>query len=264
VKPAAPETTGTAPAPVGPLARDRINQNTNKKSTMKKAIALLIALLGAANLPAQGTLPAYTVAVDFPFATKYVFRGIEVTKDCIQPSVTFTSGNFNASVWTSQPVTQNLDNEFDFVANYDLPLNKDWKTTLGATTYYYPELDGSTGGKRSTFEPKLSLTGPLGPVSSTWTAYYDLTLKNTTVEAVFGYSVPMQGSKKDTMDFGATVAHVAVDRGNDYDYCHLSAKATFRPKDNLTVYAGVIYASNNLNGAKDNLVYFTAGVTVAF
>ena len=231
---------------------------------MNKVIVLLAGLLGVASLWAQGATPAYSVAVDFPYVSKYVFRGLEVTKDAIQPSIVVTSGSFNGGVWTSQPVTKNADNEFDFFGNYDIPINKDWKTTLGATLYYYPELDASTGLKRSTFEPKLALSGPLGPVASTFSVYYDTTLKNTTLEGVFGYSAPMEQGGKDTLDFSGAYGYVSPDVGNTYSYWSLSAKVSFKPSDKLTGYVGATYASNNLSGAKDGLLYGIAGVTVSF
>jgi uncharacterized protein (TIGR02001 family) len=94
---------------------------------MKKTALILALLATRLGLNAQESKLSYSVTVDFPYASKYVFRGIEYAKDSIQPSIEVASGNFYAGVWTNQPVTNNSDNEFDFYAGYGIPLNDKWK-----------------------------------------------------------------------------------------------------------------------------------------
>lgn len=100
-------------------------------------------------------------------------------------------------------------------------------------------------------------------MTSTLTIYYDTTLETSTMEGSLGYSLPMYGSDKDTVDFAAAYGHVAPDVGDDYSYWSASAKATFRPKDNLSVYFGLVYASTDLPGQR-NHVYGLAGISYSF
>jgi uncharacterized protein (TIGR02001 family) len=228
-----------------------------------KLTTILAGLLIASAAFAQSPQGSYTISADIPYVSKYVFRGVELAKESLQPSITYVAGSLTAGIWTSQPIVDNTDNEFDFLVGYDFQLSKDWKLNVGGTVYYYPELDTRTGGDRTTYEPKLSLVGPLGPVSSVVTVYYDATLKNTTLEGSLGYSAPIQGRDNDTVDFGAAYGHVSTDLGSDYSYWSASAKATFRPKANLSVYFGVVYASNDLSGAKRDHFYGIAGVSLS-
>ena len=122
-----------------------------------KFIASLLALscLTGVTLFAQDSAPApvtpsYSVAVDFSYASKYVFRGVRYSEESFQPSLKLTSGSFYACLWTNQPITSNTDNEIDLNGGYGFKLSDTWKLDVGATLYYYPELDKSTGLDSST------------------------------------------------------------------------------------------------------------------
>lgn len=229
-----------------------------------KLMILAGALLSTSAALAQSGGSSYSITADIPYVSTYVFRGVELAKQSVQPSVTFTSGSLSLGVWTNQPITvPHADDEIDFFGGYDFGLGHDWKLTVGGTVYWYPELNLSAGGDRRTYEPRLSLSGPLGPVTSTLTLYYDTTLKASTLEGALGYSVPMYGTERDTVDFNATYGNVSPDVGSSYSYWSASAKATFRPRENLSAYFGVTYASSNLNSQR-NHVYGTVGVSYSF
>ena len=62
---------------------------------MKKIILVLATLIAGASLSAQTPVaapaaPSYSVTVDFPYVSKYVFRGVELSKGTFQPSVKLT------------------------------------------------------------------------------------------------------------------------------------------------------------------------------
>ena len=80
---------------------------------MKKTVILLAALLTGASLAAD-TAPAssYSITADFPYTTKYVFRGVQYAEGAFQPSVKFTQGDFYAGVWMSAPVEAPLRHRF--------------------------------------------------------------------------------------------------------------------------------------------------------
>ena len=86
---------------------------------MKKIVLILAAVAASLSLRAEeAAAPAssYSVTVDFPYATKYVFRGAQYAKQSLQPSVEVATGSFAFGIWTNQPITDNTDNEIDFYA----------------------------------------------------------------------------------------------------------------------------------------------------
>ena len=91
---------------------------------MKKLTFLLAALVSGASLSAQAPAaapapaPSYSVTVDFPYTTKYVFRGIQAAKGAFQPSIKVTSGDFYAGIWVSAPVDKGYELEIDYYAGY--------------------------------------------------------------------------------------------------------------------------------------------------
>jgi len=226
-------------------------------------LMILAGVLGASAAFAQTPKSSYVITADVPFVSSYVFRGVELARQSLQPSLTYTTGALSLGVWSNQPLVRHPESEVDFLAGYDFALTKDWKLNVGGTVYFYPDLNTSTGADRETYEPRLSLSGPLGPVTSTVAVYYDTTLKNTTVEGALGYSVPMQGVDKDTVDFGASYGHVSPDLGAEYSYWSASAKAVFHPRDNLSVYFGVVYASSDLT-SQTNHIYGLVGISYSF
>ncbi|MBL9190793.1 MAG: hypothetical protein JNJ82_00465 [Opitutaceae bacterium] len=229
---------------------------------MKKTALILALLATGLGLNAQESKLSYSVTVDFPYASKYVFRGIEYAKDSIQPSIEVASGNFYAGVWTNQPVTNNSDNEFDFYAGYGIPLNDKWKLDVGATLYYYPEADTSSFDEQ-TFEGFIGLTGTVSGFTPGIYAYYDFDLKAFTVQGSVGYSISLE-SAGTSLDFTVTLGNVSPDVGDDYIYYGIGVNLPYKLTEKATFAVGAQYASNDLDGADDNHLWFTAGLTVGF
>ena len=89
---------------------------------MKKTFALCAALAACATAfaadDAVQTESSYSITVDFPYVTKYVFRGVELSRDSLQPSVELAYGDFYAGVWNNTP----LRNEHDGDASQEIDL----------------------------------------------------------------------------------------------------------------------------------------------
>lgn len=229
---------------------------------MKKT-ALIFALLTAGlGLHAQESKLSYSVTVDFPYASKYVFRGVEYAKDSIQPSIELATGNFYVGVWTNQPVTNNSDNEYDFYAGYGIPLNDTWKLDAGATLYYYPEADTSSFEEK-TFEGYVGLTGTVSGFTPGIYAYYDFDLKAFTLQGSVGYSIPLETAGS-SLDFSVTLGNVSPDVGDDYMYYGIGVNLPYKLTEKATVAIGAQYASNDLDGVDGDHLWFTAGLTVGF
>jgi uncharacterized protein (TIGR02001 family) len=231
---------------------------------MKTQLNLLIlaSTLGASALFAETGERSHVFTVDVPYVSSYVFRGMDLGGDAVQPSITYTTGAFNLGVWSNQPIINRTDDEVDFFGGYDFTLAKDWKLTVGGTLYWYPKLDTSGGADDQTFEPKVSISGPLGPVTSSLTLFHDTTLEVTTVEGSLGYSLPMHGGNGHTVDFGLNLGQVSPNVGRKYNYWGGSAKATFRPRENMTIYFGVAYASSDFSGQR-NHIYGMVGMSLS-
>jgi uncharacterized protein (TIGR02001 family) len=232
---------------------------------MKKSALIIAALIGGASLSAQDAAtaaPAYSVTVDFPYASKYVFRGVQYAEGSIQPSVKLTSGSFYAGIWTNQPITSNIDNEVDFFAGYGFKLSDSWSLDAGVTAYYYPELDDSSGLDNTTYEGYVGLNGAFGSFTTGVYAYNDFTLESFTLQGTVGYSIPM--SDKAAFNLLATIGNVSPDAGDSYTYYGLGATVPYKLTDAATLTGGLQYATHDIDGLEDEHIWFTVGLTVTF
>jgi uncharacterized protein (TIGR02001 family) len=232
---------------------------------MKKTALILAALVAGASLSAQDAAAqasSYSVTVDFPYASKYVFRGVQLAEGSLQPSIQVDVGSAYVGIWTNQPITSNIDNEFNFYGGYNFTLNDSWSLDLGATVYYYPELDSSLGADRETFEGYVGLNGTFGSFSTGVYAYNDFTLDNFTVQGTFGYSVSL--SDKASFDLLGTIGHVSADSGDDYTYYGIGASVPYALSDTATLTAGIEYASHDIDGLEKDHLWFTLGLSVSF
>jgi uncharacterized protein (TIGR02001 family) len=249
-----------APAPkVGVSTPDLLVQQTY---IMKKTALILAALLTGASLSADESASAsYSVTVDFPYATKYVFRGVEYAEDVIQPSVKLTSGDFYAGIWSSLPLDKGYEAEVDYYAGYGFKLSDSVSLDLGATVYHYPGLDGA-GVDKSTFEAYAGVNGSVGGVTLGLYLYQDFDLEVFTVQGNLGYSIPIDD--KVSMNVTASIGNANPDAGSGYTYYSLAAQFPYKLSDKLTLTGGVNWASHDLTGVDDNHVWANAGLTYAF
>lgn len=222
----------------------------------------LIALAAGAFLRAEEAKSSYSITVDFPYVSKYTFRGVEMAKDSIQPSIEVAVSDAYIGVWTNQPVTRNIDNEFDFYAGYKFLLNDQWNVDVGTTLYYYPELE--TKGhdvNNTTIESYVGVNGDIAGVKPGAYVYYDWTLETWTAQGQVGYSIPLKDVGV-SLDLSANAGRVFVDAGEDYNYWALGTQANYALSEKATVYAGVSYTSNDLENEKGNYWVFTVGLSI--
>ncbi|MDI1250456.1 MAG: TorF family putative porin [Lacunisphaera sp.] len=229
---------------------------------MKKLTLLLAALLASASLSAAEPASSYSVTVDFPYTTKYVFRGYEFAKGAFQPSVKVTSGDFYAGVWMSAPVDRGYELEVDYYAGYGFKLAEGWTLDAGLTAYSYPGLDTSGGADKTTFEGYVGVNGTLGIFSSGTYAYYDVTLKAFTIQEALGYSITLD--EKTAVNLLATIGHVSPDVGSGYTYYGFGATVPYKLTDKATITAGVQYADHDIDGVEGSHFWGTLGFTYAF
>ncbi len=237
--------------------------------TTKLILAVLVAAAAAAPALRAGLVDEYTLTVDVPYVSKYVFRGLQEAKASLQPSVEISADNGYAGVLANEPFTSGQKNELDFYAAYEAAVGKELKIDLGATEYYYPQGTYKAGRSDTSFEPFVGLTGgkltlaggvPLTPSLYT---YYDCTLQTYTVQGSLGYSLPIKSCPVE-FDFSASAGYVGVHNGADYTFWSGGLNIPYKLNKNAKITAGVEYTSSDLSGAKHNLVYFTIGALVGF
>ena len=229
---------------------------------MRSKFLLLAALVAAPGLT-HAEESSYSITMDFPFVSDYVFRGIKYADNSIQPSLAFSTGNFYAGIWTNQPVTGGIPNEFDYNIGYTLPLPADWSVDMGATFYDYPE----TAGGDEQFEPYVGLVGSFeSGLSTSLYLYHETEFDVTTFQASLGYAMDLSSTL--SMDLGADLGSVQMAGNGDYTYWQLSSTLNAKLKDNASAYLGVTYSSTDLdstvNPEGDGVVFLTTGLKLGF
>lgn len=249
-----------------------------KKLALKLALlpfAVPLMLLGASTYAFAGENVEVSISVDY--TSEYVFRGVTLAGDAIQPGIEATFGNFTTGAWFSTPIddpTNAYADELDLYAGYSFDLSDAVSADVGATLYHYPQSGGlfdiGTGvGDASTLEIYGSL-GFSGPLEPSVTTYYDLTLKALTIEGSAGYSFPL--AEKTSLDLGASAGLVSVQGPGDYQYGSASASVAYAVSDAASAYIGANAGVSSENTfqrlsnftPKSSSLWFGVGVSTGF
>ncbi|HEX2100665.1 MAG TPA: TorF family putative porin [Candidatus Synoicihabitans sp.] len=226
---------------------------------MKKTALILAALIAGSSVRAQDATSSYSLTLDFPYVSEYVFRGISYADDAVQPSIEFATGDFYAGIWTSLPVTNGFTNEYDFYAGYGIAVSETWALDLGATYYYYPQTD--SGDEQ--FEPFVGISGDIGGgFTSSLYVYYETEFKVFTYQGSLGYSIPLSDTM--SLDLSGTLGYVDPDAGESYAYWGLGSVLTYKLNQSASAYVGLNYANNDLDWAEGDFLFVNTGVTIGF
>jgi uncharacterized protein (TIGR02001 family) len=241
-----------------------------KTQTMKKTITLCAALLIAGSaLTAQDATPtaepAYAVTVDFPYVTKYVFRGLQLARSSLQPSVEVAAGDFYSGVWNNTPLRNehdgNASKELDLYVGYTPKLAENLKADLGATYYWYPRVHSPVD--HDSFEVFGGLNWTLGNFTPAVYLYRDIDLDVWTVQGSIGYSIPLK-SWGTSLDCNATVGAVSPDHGESYNYYSAGVNLPVKLSDVVKLNFGLTYTENDRDGEKDPGLWGSVGITASF
>ena len=239
------------------------------------AAALLCATAIAPTAYAADAELSVSTGVDF--VSQYVFRGVSLADDAVQPYVEASIGNFTVGGWFSTAIGANsifAGDEFDLYAGYSVPLDSSISLDLGATYYHYPQggdffetADGAAG----TYEVSAAVGFGDVPLAPSVTAYYDFTLEAFTLEGGVGHSVEIGGAQ--SLDLGLTVGLVDGD-GFSYEYGQASAAVSHAFTDDVAAYVGANFALNSedvldfdsiLNGdPKGSMFWLGTGISAGF
>jgi len=244
---------------------------------IKKTILALAALTAgvsaqAAEAAQAAKSSALSVTADISYVSHYVFRGVLVADDSVQPSIEATYGDFYAGVWNSNDINSDGGNETDLYIGYGYKVSESIKLDVGVTRYLY---EGQSSDDTTEFYIGANVDTFLKP--SVY-AYYDDEDSNAgvaTYTASIGHSFALDviGS---SLDVSALVGFVNAYDSQEYLYGVLGAAIPYKLSENATLTVGVDYVVNDDNyfgaagveptldnGSRDEVVY-KAGLAIGF
>jgi uncharacterized protein (TIGR02001 family) len=245
---------------------------------MKKIALLLAAMAPASVLSAADPTPGYTVTTDFSYTSDYVFRGIKSAGNSFQPSVEVAVGDFNAGLWSNQPITKNENNEIDLYAGYRWNVNSRFSVEGAATYYWYPEARSSLGQTADTYEVSVGTSYDMAPLTPSLFYYHDFTLKSDTLQASIGHKMPLGSVSAATFETSVFAGSVRMKDATpdaagpaineSYSYYGIDVSIPYKLSANATfTVAGHHVRNQNLApgaGVPKDKTWFTAGVTIGF
>lgn len=128
------------------------------------------------------------------YVSEYVFRGVTLAGDAIQPGISVTYDDFTIGVWGSVPTGNEAEafpDEINIYAFKEWDFGESIDLRLGGTIFHYPE-----SGDLFEFDNDLANTieGFIGidfdlPLNPGATGYYDVDLERFTLELDFGHVI---------------------------------------------------------------------------
>ena len=245
---------------------------------MKKLPVLLAAMASIAIAGAAESKSPYTVTTDFSYTSDYVFRGLKSAGNSFQPSVEVAVGDFNAGLWTNQPINKGENNEIDLYAGYRFNVNSRFALESAATYYLYPEARASLGETKRSYELSAGASYDMAPLTPSLFYYHDFRLKSDTLHASIGHKMPLGGVSAATFETSVFAGNVHLkDASPDaagpavqesYSYYGVDISIPYKLAANATFTVAGHYARNqNLtpgSGIPKDKTWFTAGVTIGF
>jgi len=229
---------------------------------MKKLISIA-ALMSTAAFAPTAFAQDVSVSTSIDYVTEYVFRGVSLEDNAIQPGVEVSVGDFTMGAWASTGLGENSladTDEIDFYVGYGLSLSDTVSASLGATLYHYPD-----GGDTVEFSAGLGFDTIFAP---SVTAFYDIDLEAFTLEGGLGHSIPL--AEKTSFDLGLTAGYVAVS-GGDSQYGQASASLGYAFTDDVSTYIAANYVLSSADTLgftdatkKDNLFFAGVGIAAGF
>jgi uncharacterized protein (TIGR02001 family) len=232
---------------------------------IKKSILALAALSAGVSAQAQNA-SALSVTADISYVSQYVFRGLLVADDAVQPSIEATYGDFYAGVWYSDAVNSFeqgsttgagrfiTSSETDLYIGYGYKVSETIKLDVGVTRYLY---EGQSTDDSTEFYIGANVDTFLKP--SVY-AYYSEELATSgvaTYTASIGHSIALDfiGS---SLDLSALVGFVNAYDNEEYVYGVFGAAIPYKLSENATLTVGVDYVVND-DDRFDTISTFASG-----
>lgn len=192
--------------------------------------------------------------------SRYMFRGVRVGGESLQPSLDYTRGPLALGIWGSaglaNQVAGDSDPEMDFYGAYSFSHdNGTWSVTPGLNIYTYPDARRADGLYRATFEPSLAASAILGGIRFTPALHHDLTLRGTTAELTAEFAVPLTtlgtelgfSATVGTYKWNAATAGASPREKNWGDYWSAGVTLPYQVSARSSVSLAVAYAEGRNN-----------------
>lgn len=256
--------------------------------TMKHLTLAAVVLATTAMAPAAFAQDdGISVSTGIDSVTEYVFRGVSLGGDSIQPYTEISAGGFTVGAWYS--VGFGADSavqadEVDLYASYSVPLDGPVSLDIGGTYYHFPQSGAffeTEGGSAGSYEVFGSVGFGEVPLAPTATVYYDFTFESLTLEGSVGHSFEL-AREGWTTDLGLTAGFVDVSGGN-YEWAtatvalnkavtddigfYISGNFSLNSNDNTLGFDRVVDPATEVAFAtvdSDNLLWFGTGISVGF
>jgi uncharacterized protein (TIGR02001 family) len=249
---------------------------------MNKTIASISAAVVVGGSSLSAFVPAAAdlgVTSDLTFASEYVFRGVELADNSIQPSIEASLGDFYAGVFANLPI-ENRDQSLTELHYYGgfalaIPGMEHIVLDLGVTVYHWPDA-GQNRSHEGFVGTKFENVGIPG-LSAAAYFFYDVDRRTHIVEGSVGYSFALDMVGMTSLDlsalygnqFGGSIRDNRPGRvGENYHYYGASAELPFRLNEFSTITAGAHYQSaerydRDLAGRNQNF-FWTVSYTAGF
>ncbi|MCH8474008.1 MAG: hypothetical protein LAT55_02135 [Opitutales bacterium] len=232
------------------------------KNTLK--VLSVAALAAPASLFGQIAFDEATVTVEFAFESEYSLRGVKLGGPSIQPSILYEVQGFYAEIWSTSDVRSGSgeSGEVDYTIGYAWDIDA-ITADVGFTYYSFTD---ETDTQEIYAGAMLNLDEI--PVDPSLYLFYDIELKDWTIEGALDYSIGLAefvGAEAD-LELGAFLGHVWVDEDGspDYFYYGVSADVVYSFTDAAYGSVGVRYAANNEDMNPDQQIWWGAAVGVSF
>ena len=235
---------------------------------MKKTILALAALAVGASAYAQEAAKTSDLALtlDVTYVSDYVFRGVKLADDSIQPSIEAAYGDFYAGLWHSNDINSSAgSSETDLYAGYGLALNETFSADFGVTRYTY---NGSGASALNSTEVYVGVSADVALSPSVY-YYHDFDLEVNTYIASIGHSFPI-ADLGISLDTSATYGWVQSPKadGGDYSYWGLGVAVPYALSETATLTGAVNYThvdrANRAADVTQDRVVASVGISVGF
>ncbi len=241
----------------------------------KKIIALAAVALGAISVSAQeATSPKLGGSVGVAYDSLYVFRGVQLAENILEPSVNLTYGDFYTGLWFAMPM-KNSDkyvNEMDFTFGYGLAVNDLIKLDAGVTRYTYDDIPGRFfDGDLNTTEFYLGAILDL-PLSPALYVFRDIDAESATAELRLSHSFDL--SSGFALNLSGTVGHTSIEDYSEKNcyYYNAAANVSYAVSETSSLSVGGRFGGSDKdqvygslgNGMKNSVAWFGASFTTSF
>lgn len=229
---------------------------------MKTKLGVILA--GASLLGSSFALGEVIVEGELAYVSKYVFRGLQQSRDAVQAGAALDFNPIYLGVWGNIPVRDSSDSEeINLYAGWRQPLTERLTADFGATFYWYGNEPMNTRRSQEVFAGLRFnfLEDAVRTLDGKTTFYYDVRREKLTAEAAILFSQQLE-SLPVLVTLGAFFGLVDArdlfpDSGNrvkeSYHYTGYSLEGTYMIDSRTQIRLGVAYGDvgNYIPGTQD-------------